>query len=110
MLTSRHHLTYYCVTILQGDWTCPNPQCNDFVFGTSAHCKLCGTSKPNFVLSAEEEHWIDSLQELKEMVDQLEGGLTKETDTPLDIFFLYGARFLTGLCTRGCHWIPRIFA
>jgi hypothetical protein len=22
----------------------------------------------------------------------------------------YGARFLTGLCTRGCHWVPCMFA
>jgi hypothetical protein len=22
----------------------------------------------------------------------------------------YGARFSTGFCTRGCHWIPRMFA
>jgi hypothetical protein len=22
----------------------------------------------------------------------------------------YGARFQTQLCTRGCHWIPRVFA
>jgi hypothetical protein len=22
----------------------------------------------------------------------------------------YGARFQTGFCTRGCHWIPRMFA
>jgi hypothetical protein len=22
----------------------------------------------------------------------------------------YGARFRTGFCTRGCHWIPRLFA
>jgi hypothetical protein len=23
---------------------------------------------------------------------------------------LYGARFQTEICTRGCHWIPRMFA
>jgi hypothetical protein len=23
---------------------------------------------------------------------------------------MYGARFSTGFCTRGCHWIPRMFA
>jgi hypothetical protein len=22
----------------------------------------------------------------------------------------YGVRFSTGFCTRGCHWIPRMFA
>jgi hypothetical protein len=22
----------------------------------------------------------------------------------------YGSRFRTGFCTRGCHWIPRMFA
>jgi hypothetical protein len=28
----------------------------------------------------------------------------------LTIHFLYGARFRTGFCTRGCHWIPRMFS
>jgi hypothetical protein len=23
---------------------------------------------------------------------------------------VYGAHFSTGFCTRGCHWIPRMFA
>jgi hypothetical protein len=26
------------------------------------------------------------------------------------LVYLYGARFSTGFCTRGCHWIPRMFA
>ena len=29
-----------------GDWVCPNPNCEDLQFGRNAFCKWCGTKRP----------------------------------------------------------------
>jgi hypothetical protein len=41
------------------------------------------------------------LNELKALLFYSSGGIRKT---------VHGARFWAGFCTRGCHWIPRMFA
>jgi hypothetical protein len=60
-------------------------------------------------------HTVNSVQTLKATSGSgTEGAALAAAETILNLpaiaSFLYGARFLTEIYTRGCHWIPRMFA
>jgi hypothetical protein len=65
-------------------------------------------SNPKSVLQAylRKQHqpppkYVSSTTEMKRFVSVVE---------VFGVRYGYGARFPTGICTRGCHWIPRMFA
>jgi hypothetical protein len=77
------------------------------------HHQFCTAS----TLQAYNYKMFCTIAALSERVKSLDGMLEKMMDgldfrdaNALKLKIMHGARFPTAFCTRGCHWIPHMFA